>query len=132
MPDTRVVVGIDFGTTYSGFAYSHRVNPEIETNQIWPTGVMNTFKINTVLMYDENGDKIESWGFKALVNKKARRRIDDSKDSRPIELFKLHLGRDIETSENLESRLSEVSTQNRLDYKKAITDYLGEMGLCFC
>ncbi|CAJ0751588.1 4023_t:CDS:2 [Entrophospora sp. SA101] len=127
MPDTRVVVGIDFGTTYSGFAYSHRVNPEIETNQIWPTGVMNTFKINTVLMYDENGDKIESWGFKALVNKKARRRIDDSKDSRPIELFKLHLGRDIETSENLESRLSEVSTQNRLDYKKAITDYLGEM-----
>nr|CAG8630603.1 3833_t:CDS:2 [Entrophospora candida] len=127
MSDTRVVVGIDFGTTYSGFAYSHEVNPEIETNQIWPTGVMNTFKINTVLMYDENGDKVESWGFKALVNKKARRRIDDTKDSRPIELFKLHLGRDIETSENLESRLNEVSTQNRLDYKKAIADYLGEM-----
>ncbi|CAJ0839106.1 15130_t:CDS:2 [Entrophospora sp. SA101] len=81
-------------------------------------------------MYDENGDKVKLWGYKALANKKTRRRINDSKDVgpiRPIELFKLHLGRDIETSENLESRLNEVSTQNRINYKKAVADYLSEM-----
>ncbi|CAJ0823307.1 14510_t:CDS:2 [Entrophospora sp. SA101] len=132
MSDIRVVVGIDFGTTYSGFAYSHKVNPDIETNQNWPAdatwaGAIDKFKINTVLMYDENGDKVKLWGYKALANKKTRRRNDDSKDARPVELFKLHLGRDIETSENLESRLNEVSTQNSFNYKKAVSDYLGEM-----
>nr|CAG8471845.1 741_t:CDS:2 [Entrophospora candida] len=127
MYDIRVVVGIDFGTTYSGFAYSNTVIPEIETNEEWPPdGTIGKFKTNTVLMYDENGDKVKLWGNKALVNKKAR----GSKDIgpiRPIELFKLHLGRDIETSENLESRLNEVSTQNRINYKKAVADYLSEM-----
>ncbi|CAH1762210.1 11205_t:CDS:2 [Entrophospora sp. SA101] len=137
MSDIHVVVGIDFGTTYSGFAYSHKVNPDIETNQFWPpeaswNGAIDKFKINTVLMYDENGDKVKLWGYKALANKKTRRRINDSKDVgpiRPIELFKLHLGRDIETSENLESRLNEVSTQNRINYKKAVADYLSEMDI---
>nr|CAG8603041.1 3445_t:CDS:2 [Entrophospora candida] len=127
MYDIRAVVGIDFGTTYSGFAYSNTAIPEIETNEEWPPdGTIGKFKTNTVLMYDENGDKVKLWGNKALVNKKAR----GSKDIgpiRPIELFKLHLGRDIETSENLESRLNEVSTQNRINYKKAVADYLSEM-----
>lgn len=34
--DTRVLVAIDFGTTYSGFAYVHKDNPEnVVVNDSW-------------------------------------------------------------------------------------------------
>ena len=36
LQDIRIFVAIDFGTTYSGFAYVHKENPEnIETNHTW-------------------------------------------------------------------------------------------------
>ncbi|CAB4493997.1 unnamed protein product [Rhizophagus irregularis] len=39
--DVRVIVGLDFGVTYSGFAYCH-VNDDyqdIHTNDIWPMAI---------------------------------------------------------------------------------------------
>jgi hypothetical protein len=36
MDDVRILVAIDFGTTYSGFAYVHKENPEtVVVNSSW-------------------------------------------------------------------------------------------------
>ncbi|CAB5206772.1 unnamed protein product [Rhizophagus irregularis] len=89
--DVRVLVGLDFGVTYSGFAYCH-VNDDyqdIHTNDIWPMVA-------------------------ALRPSKNRKQ-----NSEPVKLFKLYLG---DLSDNLKPKLP-------IDYKKAITDYLREIGM---
>ncbi|CAB5341456.1 unnamed protein product [Rhizophagus irregularis] len=104
--DIRVVVGIDFGTTYSGFSYTHISHPIIITNEEWPEKI-GQLKTNTVLKYkDENFEEVDCWGYPALYKS-------------PIELFKLHLG-DIPESEK-------PYLPSKLSYKKAITDYLREI-----
>ncbi|CAG8562711.1 11855_t:CDS:2 [Funneliformis caledonium] len=114
--DTRLVVGIDFGTTYSGFAYANKINPEIITNDTWPDQI-GQLKTNTVLQYDENFYQVEAWGCPALAKRQKRR--DRSNPPKPIELFKLHLG--------------DIPKENKpvlppgLSYKRAITDYLREI-----
>ncbi|RIA95889.1 hypothetical protein C1645_733658 [Glomus cerebriforme] len=112
----RVVVGLDFGATYSGFSYCHVSIPkEICTNDQWP-GELGNLKTNTVLQYDYEYNNVESWGFPALSKRPSRRmRI---KDNKPVELFKLYLG-------NLSSNLLPSLP---VDYKKTITDYLREIG----
>ncbi|UZO13346.1 uncharacterized protein OCT59_004846 [Rhizophagus irregularis] len=62
--DVRVIVGLDFGVTYSGFAYCH-VNDDyqdIHTNDIWPM-VAGRFKTNTVLQYDDEFNNVFYWGW---------------------------------------------------------------------
>ncbi|RGB28802.1 hypothetical protein C1646_341924 [Rhizophagus diaphanus] len=114
--DIRIVVGLDFGTTYSGFSYCHVADSEnIVTNDKWPENFGN-LKTNTVLQYDCEYDKVESWGLPALAKRPNRRKNEIRK--RPVELFKLHLGN---LSDNLKPKLP-------IDYKKAISDYLGEIG----
>ncbi|EXX75123.1 uncharacterized protein OCT59_021705 [Rhizophagus irregularis] len=114
----RVVVGLDFGTTYSGFSYCHVADSEnITTNDQWPENFGN-LKTNTVLQYDYEYDRVESWGLPALAKRPSRRKNENRK--RPVELFKLHLGN---LSENLKPKLP-----IDFDYKKAITDYLREIG----
>ena len=75
-----------------------------------------SFKTPTVLRYDENFNVI-SWGIPALADRTVRR-TKNTKESKPVELFKLHLG-DTEIKPYL---------PEGLDYKKAITDYLHEIG----
>ncbi|CAG8608189.1 5487_t:CDS:2 [Dentiscutata erythropus] len=95
----RVVCAIDFGTKYSRFAYTHVVNPKIIVNESWP----------------------EQTGFPALAQRYNRRRKNNS---RPVELFKLHL---MDVPEDRKPILPE-----RLDYKKAIADYLSEAAAIYC
>ncbi|CAG8749786.1 22224_t:CDS:2 [Cetraspora pellucida] len=77
--DIRVVCAIDFGTTYSGFAYAHIASPgEIITNETWP-GQTGPLKTNTVLQYNDGFQDVELWGFPALAQKYSRRRKNDSK-----------------------------------------------------
>ncbi|CAG8562945.1 7176_t:CDS:2 [Rhizophagus irregularis] len=99
----KIAINSDFGTTYSGFTYCHISDGKnnLVTNDQWP-GDIGQLKTNTALQYDENYVKIESWGISAL----------------PAELFKLHLGK---LAENLRPELP-------VDFKKAITDYLKEIG----
>ncbi|CAG8564138.1 9476_t:CDS:10 [Paraglomus brasilianum] len=118
--DIRIVVAIDFGTTFSGFAYANKVNPEIVTNDSWPeqTGV---FKTNTVLQYDENWN-VTKWGYPALAQepvKKKKRDATHAHHAKPVELFKLYLAAD--------AGGEMPSLPPGLDFKRAITDYLGEM-----
>ncbi|CAG8505058.1 9399_t:CDS:2 [Funneliformis mosseae] len=107
--DIRVVAAIDFGTTYSGFAYAHKKSPD----DILCQDFEGSFKTPTVLRYDESFN-VTSWGFPALSDRTFRK----SKESKSVELFKLHLG-------NIEEK---PYLPEGLDYKKAIIDYLHEMG----
>ncbi|CAG8594362.1 18090_t:CDS:2 [Acaulospora morrowiae] len=144
--DIRVVVCIDFGTTYSGFAYANISNPEICTNDIWP-GKCGEHKTNTALQYDTFFRKVEAWGYPALAVQpnQNRRSITRSKSisegvtapnestnimhanfstpmtsPKPVELFKLHLG-DLGKDEK-------PTLPEELDYERVITDYFREIG----
>ncbi|EXX74363.1 hypothetical protein RirG_051740 [Rhizophagus irregularis DAOM 197198w] len=116
--NVRVVVGLDFGTTFSGFTYCHVEDKQMSTNETWP-GQLGQFKTNTVLEYDDDLDKVVLWGYPALT-KRPSRNNEINKRKNVVELFKLHLG-------NLSPKLRiELS----VDYKIAITDYLREIGKC--
>ncbi|PKY22940.1 hypothetical protein RhiirB3_526153 [Rhizophagus irregularis] len=106
----KVVVGLDFGATYSGFSYCHVANKQnICSNEVWPRGI-GQLKINTVLQYDDEYNHVMDWGIRKL-NCRIKR-------NKPVELFKLWLGN---LDEHLKPRLP-------VDHKKAITDYLREIG----
>ncbi|CAG8612540.1 uncharacterized protein OCT59_012211 [Rhizophagus irregularis] len=123
MPDIRVIVGLDFGTTYSGYTYCHREATEdimYTTNVTWPNAGDNiSYKTNTVLRYDDSLRNVESWGQSAL-SKPPDRRVAVNKREKVLELFKLHLG-------NLSDELKE-KYKLTINYKVAITDYLREIG----
>ncbi|CAG8744997.1 4750_t:CDS:2, partial [Gigaspora rosea] len=90
MDDIRVVVSIDFGTTFSGFAYAHIYDNEgrDETNFDYHTNEekwLNS-KTNTALLYDKEFNDVLEWGEEALTG------VNDS-TSRPVELFKLGLSK---------------------------------------
>ncbi|CAG8469484.1 24083_t:CDS:2 [Gigaspora rosea] len=67
------MLAIDFGTTYSGFAYASMQNLERITNSTWP-GLNGRYKNNTVLKYDERFN-VEEWGFPALVQQPSKREL---------------------------------------------------------
>ncbi|PKC05328.1 hypothetical protein RhiirA5_421046 [Rhizophagus irregularis] len=114
--DYRVIVGIDFGTIHSGFAYTHTKSKEKEifAYMDWQD-YAGRFKVPTVLLYDDDLKSVQSWGFSALAKRPKRKKVIDKK---PVELFKLHLGK----------MSNKPPLPNGLDYKKAITDYLHEFG----
>ncbi|RIB29566.1 hypothetical protein C2G38_2238824 [Gigaspora rosea] len=136
MDDIRVVVSIDFGTTFSGFAYAHIYDNEgrDETNFDYHTNEekwLNS-KTNTALLYDKEFNDVLEWGEEALTG------VNDS-TSRPVELFKLGLSKlelglnklEIGSNKlvknlklNLPTQLHPVEEQR---YKRAITDYLKKM-----
>ncbi|PKY45625.1 actin-like ATPase domain-containing protein [Rhizophagus irregularis] len=114
LKDIRIVVGLDFGTTFSGFAYCHISESEgIITNESWP-GKAGTLKTNTVLQYDSKFTNVVEWGSPALSKRK------NKDEKRPVEKFKLYLG-------NLPKH-RRPKLPHGFDYKKAITDYLCEIG----
>ena len=114
--DIRVVVGLDFGATYSGFSYCHVACKQyIITNDNWPGDVV-FFKTNTVLQYDEDYERVILWGAPALC----KRRKEEDNRTKPVELLKLHLS-------NLQNDLK-PKLPDGLGYKKVISDYLREFG----
>ncbi|CAB4494376.1 unnamed protein product [Rhizophagus irregularis] len=127
----RAVVAIDFGTTYSGFAYANQNNPDITVNDSWPGRLRTRLtmpKTNTVLQYDTASPDpkkwtVNCWGFPALAQeptKKSRRQSSETNNTLPVELFKLHL------ADNLRN-FEKPYLPNGLDYEKAISDYLSQM-----
>ncbi|CAG8520064.1 17863_t:CDS:2 [Funneliformis caledonium] len=118
--DIRVVVAIDFGTTYSGFAFAHKANPkDIITQDYWNGREgEGLFKTPTVIKYDDSYENVESWGLSALT-KKSHRSFQTS--SKPLKWFKLYLLGSALTYEK--PFLPDV-----LDYKQVITDYLEKLG----
>ncbi|CAI2177879.1 2284_t:CDS:2 [Funneliformis geosporum] len=95
------------------------VGPQvIISNDRWPK-ICGELKVNTVLQYDEEYNKVISWGAPALFSRPNRRkRISKDNETKPVELFKLHLS-------NLPD---ELKPKLPVRYEKAITDYLREIG----
>ncbi|CAG8440469.1 7846_t:CDS:2, partial [Scutellospora calospora] len=119
--DVRVVVGVDFGTTYSGFAYAYiqenKERIEIVVNDEWGN-FKSPNKTNTALQYDETNRVVVNWGAGALSSEpKKRKRFNLPK---PIEYFKFYLGDDL--PENKKPKLPQEIT-----FEKAISDFLREM-----
>ncbi|PKC57982.1 hypothetical protein RhiirA1_496843 [Rhizophagus irregularis] len=118
----RVVVGLDFGTTYSGFSYFHCEAKDvgcIKVNHEWPGTIeLGILKTNTVLQYKDGFEEVELWGCPALFKKPNTK--GKNNEIRPIELFKLYLG-------NCLDKYKPVLPEP-LNYKKVITDYLHEIG----
>lgn len=106
------MVGLDFGTKYSLFSYCHvGGNQCIHTNDLWH-GKVGQLRTNTVLQYDETYKNVKLWGTPALAKTR------NIKNDKFVELFNLHLS---DLPDNLKPILP-------IKYKKAITDYLREIG----
>jgi len=66
-PGGLVVVAFDFGTTFSGYAFSFRNDPlNVQTNGNWVAGTekLISLKAPTCVLVDPN-DKFDSFGFEA-------------------------------------------------------------------
>ncbi|CAB4408737.1 unnamed protein product [Rhizophagus irregularis] len=93
--DIRAVVAIDFGTTFSGFAYANQ----------------QILKLLQMM-----------FGPNKLVQKQSKhdRKNKDLSSSKTVELFKLYLGNIPQNEKPL--------LPYQLNYEKAISDYLRELG----
>jgi hypothetical protein len=76
------------------------------------------YKNPTVLLYDSEYKNVLSWGYSAFEERINRRRRQSNSNRKPVELFKLHF---------LNSQ-NKPPLPNGLDYRKATTDYLRELG----
>ena len=89
---TKMVAAIDFGTTYSGYAYSMVTSPDeiflMARAQVGQYGAMN-HKIPTILLLDEYGT-FHSFGFEA---REAYHDLDEAESKRWLyfEKFKMEL-----------------------------------------
>src|SRR3954465_3639293 len=101
----EVVIGIDFGTSSSTFAYSHKSNnnlSEIVTNDIWPQQEQRgVFKTNTVLLYNSQTWNVIGWGSSAITRQEKKKKTksgltannpDNLAPTLSVSLFKLHFG----------------------------------------
>jgi hypothetical protein len=104
---------------FKGFAYTHKKNQqEIYKYENWQENYGRT-KAATTLSYDSEYKNVLSWGFPVLAERPSRRsRASNKSNKRTVELFKLYL---------LNSP-NKPPLPNGLDYRKAITDYLRELG----
>lgn len=73
----RIVVGIDFGTTYTAVAWAEASNPnQIEIIRNWPTsGQLVGPQVPSEIAYSEEDRNVFSWGYnispdRRKVNKK--------------------------------------------------------------
>ncbi|CAG8490223.1 9241_t:CDS:10 [Paraglomus brasilianum] len=132
--DVRVVVGVDFGTTFSGFSVGHIRRPkDVETYMKWsniyersdffaPLGRLtraNSHKIPTVLVYDKDF-KVVQWGNSAADCVEDYGSSLSSDDYCVVECFKLCLSDTCPTARK-------PLLPDGLSYRKAITDFLKEM-----
>lgn len=62
-----LVAAIDFGTTFSGYAFSfvheYKRDPLTISTHLWP-GVLSSEKTSTCVLFDSN-EKVNSFGFEA-------------------------------------------------------------------
>ena len=64
---TTFVVGIDFGTAYSGYCFCERSNPFVILNPHWgKSGGFDTLKTPTCILFDEDGTFLD-FGYEALM-----------------------------------------------------------------
>ncbi|KAG0590424.1 hypothetical protein M758_1G094100 [Ceratodon purpureus] len=136
LAEAKVVVGLDFGTTFSGYAFAHTSKPnEILTFYDWPRPMKPYCKTLTAVYY-EPGDgavaQLKSWGFPALheftkdINNlqkmRAKSAVDLPEVGTYLVRFKLHLASK-DSGESSATKLPKGFTVTNV-----IADYLREIG----
>lgn len=134
--EAKIVVGLDFGTTFSGYAFAHKSKPkEILTFYDWPRPMKPYCKTLTAIYY-EPGDAataaVKSWGFPALhdftkdINNlqklRAKSAVDLPEMGTYLVRFKLHLA----SKDAGES--SAIQLPKGFTVTQVIADYLREIG----
>ena len=85
----QLVVGIDFGTAYSAYAYSYAYEQDkIFMNSNWPSG-SRAWKEMTAILFDENR-KFVAFGERA-IEKHGELRVDQEKTWYFFSCFKMAL-----------------------------------------
>ncbi|KAM0795114.1 hypothetical protein BDR22DRAFT_814045 [Usnea florida] len=105
-----IVIGIDFGMTSTGVAYSvDPAWPQPKTIQRWPGRMLNELsnKVPTKIQYDEHTGQVKKWGFQCNP---------DEEGADIKEFFKLHLDPSYE-----DQRPNRPSTANA---RRWLRDYL--------
>lgn len=132
----RVAVGLDFGTTFSGFAYAHISEPsKVFTFYEWPEqasgGGQPYCKTQTSLYYskDDNNIKLESWGWPALVEYRKALSTLRSKHLRapPLKVGEFVTKFKLKLASHGDQRLSAEALPDKLTARMLITDYLREI-----
>ncbi|KAK9766090.1 hypothetical protein K7432_005075 [Basidiobolus ranarum] len=90
--ETRYCIGIDFGTTHSGYAFAHRVDKIVKTNFNWNKQPQPYCKDRTSILYVRDAEddyKPLAFGYHALAIYLQRRPLEH--DDFYVEKFKLLL-----------------------------------------
>lgn len=124
--EASVVVAIDFGTTFSGFAFAHKNQPsKIYFYYQWPETSGDQCKTNTQLYYSKQPSTgqlaLQSWGAKALKDYTHAK----ASSGELITKFKLHLAGKQYGPNSANPLPRALSTD------QVITDYLREIST-FC
>lgn len=142
LPEPRVVVGLDFGTTFSGFAYAHTSAPDdIFTQYDWPMfeqgGGKSYCKTLTGVYYESGSDGklvFKSWGWPARVAYlgamraalQAKKKTGVEGDAPPVgemlTKFKLHLAGENDGPPSVENLPGDLTPD------QVISDYLRGIG----
>ncbi|KAF9347974.1 hypothetical protein BGX26_000571 [Mortierella sp. AD094] len=118
-----LLVAIDFGTTFSGVAYSFKSNGEVLEMTTWPHQANLYGKVPTVSAYTKETDKLHSWGYAA----KAAMLTPNSRNLDLLQKFKLFLDNDL--APYLPPLPRAINPQNAIsDYLRALhTHAIGEI-----
>ncbi|KAK4141961.1 chaperone protein DnaK [Dichotomopilus funicola] len=117
--DRKIIVGIDFGTTYSGVAWAETQRPDRRVAiTVWPISKStregeSSDKVPTKLRY--NGNQPE-WGFSIPVN---------APTDEVIEWFKLDLDPSLQS---MGTAVSSAAARGGRNVDKLVTDYLSALG----
>lgn len=125
-PEASVVVAIDFGTTFSGFAFAHKAKPSsIYSAFSCPDTGRTQCKTNTQLYYSKERPTsqlvLQSWGATAFIDSTQA----EASSGEHITKFKLHL------AGNQYGPNSANPLPGTLSLHQVITDYLREISK-FC
>ncbi|KAL0090362.1 hypothetical protein J3Q64DRAFT_1729512 [Phycomyces blakesleeanus] len=107
------VIGIDFGTTFSGcsFVFTGDGTEEVVDITDWPNHGSQYSKVPTALLYQDSGHNLIAWGDDAINDPDQ----SDNPESFLVERFKLFLDKSVESMPELPFDLTAI---------QVITDYL--------
>lgn len=124
----KIIVAVDFGTTFSGIAYANTKEPDVQRVLTqWGPGTPSNGKVPSILYYDNGGMTGPfHWGFKA--------RAEQQRGKKVHEWFKLGLCPEYEERRAAESELNrKYPSTTALDpvkgeeAEKLVVDYLASL-----
>ncbi|KAG0196227.1 hypothetical protein BGX28_010411 [Mortierella sp. GBA30] len=116
--DYPIVIGIDFGTTFSGCAYAHVKERHPHNQSVWPMMTGGYTKAPSVNLYqdNENGGNMVAWGWKALQEEKS------SSKSILLGKYKPYLDETFASSQPWKGHIPVLEAIS--DYLRAFHDYI--------